>query len=241
LISDELILKEIGGHAESFLLDYERAKKSIPSINLNKIFPKELEKSGIYLEKFLGHWGNISIEAVCKICLIVKFWRPKKILEIGTYNGMTTLQMALNAPSNCQIYTLDLDPEIAKNAHLSELDRLVSQHFSAKFGSEVGSYFKHRDDVNITQLLGDSTTFDYSLIGKDFDIIFIDAAHDYRSKKIDSENAFNLIRKGGVIIWDNYGDVVNPDITKYLADISDRHKIYHLRNTYLAVYIHENN
>jgi protein-L-isoaspartate O-methyltransferase len=239
LVSDELILQEIGVHAESFLEDYERAKKNIPSVNLNKIFPKELDQNGIYLENFLGHWGNISIEEACKICLIVKFMKPKKILEIGTYNGMTTLQMALNAPSDCQVYTLDLDPETAKKAKLSELDRLVSQHFSAKFGSEVGSYFKNRNDLNIQQLLGDSTQFDYSTIGNDFDIIFIDAAHDYVSKKIDSENAFKLIKKGGIVIWHNYADVVCPNVTKYLADISDNYKIYHLRNTYLAIYIHE--
>src|SRR5450432_3577351 len=108
LVPDELIESEIGSKADKFDIDIERARKLIPTVNLNKIFPLELENGSIVLENFLGHWGNVSIEELCKICLIVKYLKPLNILEIGTYNGMTTLQMALNAPSNSKVFTLDL-------------------------------------------------------------------------------------------------------------------------------------
>ena len=237
LAPDEIIEQEIGSRADEFERDIERARKTIPSGNLNKIFPPELEKQSIKLENFLGHWGNVSIEELCKICLIVKFVQPKKILEIGTYNGMTTLQMALNSPSDCVTYTLDLPEEISASLQLSQLDTYVSKHFKDKFGTSTGSYFKNRNDIKIIQKLGDSATFDYSEIGNELiDIIFIDAAHDYKNKEIDSEQAFKLLSKKGVIIWHNYNDVTNPDVTKYLADISKRRKLFHLRNTMLAIY-----
>lgn len=237
LAPDDVVEREIGSRAEEFEEDISRARKTIATGNLNKIFPPELEKQSIKLENFLGHWGNVSIEELCKICLIVKFLEPKKMLEIGTYNGMTTLQMALNAPLDCVTYTLDLPEELSATFQLSELDTYISKHFKERFRTSIGSYFKDRKDVNIVQKLGDSATFDYDKeVGKNIDLIFIDAAHDYKNKKIDTENAIRLLSKGGVILWHNYNDVTCPDVTKYLADISKEYKIFHLRNTMLAVY-----
>jgi len=235
LVSDDLILSQIGSKAVEFEKDLERAKEKIATVNLSKIFPASLEKERIILENFLGHWGNVSIEELCKICLIVKFIQPKRILEIGTYNGMTTFQMALNSPADCQTFTLDLPDEIAANLELSELDTLIAKHFREKFGTTTGEYFKNKN-LNVVQLWGDSASFDYSALGGPADIIFIDGAHDYYHKKIDSENAFKLLSKNGVILWHNYNDVTCPDVTKYLADISSQYPIFHLRNTFLAVY-----
>lgn len=237
LVSDELIVSEIGSRVEEFEADLERAKIRIPTVNLNRIFPSELEKGCIQLENFLGHWGNVSIEELCKICLIVKYLKPRTILEIGTYNGMTTLQMALNAPPDAVIYTLDLADDQQADLKLSQLDEQVSKHFKSVFGTKTGKYFSERTDVNIVQKLGDSAKFDFDSLGhSNIDLIFIDAAHDYHNKKIDSENAFKYVSKGGVILWHNYHDVTCPDVTKYLADISERYKLFHLRNTSIAGY-----
>lgn len=236
LVSDELILEELAAHEKEFEKDLARADESIPSVNLNQIFPMELEKGKIYLENFLGHWGNVSIEELCKICLIVRYFKPKKILEIGTYNGMTTLQMALNAPKECQIYTLDLPEQKNTINKLSKVDFYLTELFKKKYGTETGVYFKNRKDLNIIQLFGDSAIFDYSVTGGKIDIIFIDAAHDYENKKKDTENALRLLAPNGVIIWHNYRDISNPAVTKYLVDMKEKIKIFHLRNTLLAIY-----
>ncbi len=236
LVPDEVVEREIGLRADELDADIARAAKTIATVNMNKIFPEALEKSAIMLENFLGHWGNVSIEELCKICLIVKYFKPACILELGTYNGMTTLQMALNAPKDCIVYTLDLPEEVAAGLQLSELDMHVARNFKSKFGTSTGSYFDKRAGVNIKQLLGDSATFDYSVMHVKPDIIFIDAAHDYQNKKIDSENAFRMIADNGVILWHDFMSPANPDVTKYLADISQEYKLYHLRNTMLAVY-----
>jgi Methyltransferase domain len=236
LVPDEVVEREVGSRADEFEREISRARQTIPTVNLNKVFPEDLEKGSIQLENFLGHWGNVSIEELCKICLIVKFIKPKVILEIGTYNGMTTLQMGLNAPPDCVVYTLDLPEEVSATYPLSEIDTYVSKKIQKKFGNRTGSYFSDRTDVNIRQMWGDSSNFDYSIIADQADIIFIDAAHDYANKKVDSENAFRLIAPGGVILWHNYNDVLCPDVTKYLADISSDYQLFHLRNTMLVAY-----
>ena len=236
LVPDEVVERELGPRADELDADIVRSRKTITTCNLNKIFPEALEKGNIILENFLGHWGNVSVEELCKICLIVKYFQPKIILEIGTYNGMTTLQMALNAPKNCVTYTIDLPENLADSLELSELDWHVAKNLKEKFGTTTGSYFNNRSDLNIIQLLGDAATFNYEVINGKPDIIFIDAAHDYQNKKTDTERAFEMIAEEGVIIWHDFTSPANPDVTKYLADISTQYKIYHLRNTMLAIY-----
>jgi predicted O-methyltransferase YrrM len=236
LVSDDVIIAEIGPRVSKFEEWYTEAKTLIPTVNLNRIFPRELERGAIYLENFLGHWGNVTIEELCKICLIVKWLRPRRILELGTYNGMTTLQMALNAPADCVTYTLDLTPEQAASIHLDKLDELVAREFRKRFKTATGSYFVGRDNLKIRQLLGNASDFDYSTIDGPFDLIFVDAAHDYNSKRIDTDNAFRFLSEKGVILWHDYGQVANPDVTRCLMEYTQKHKIWHLRNTNLAVY-----
>lgn len=237
LVSDALILKEIGNRTDEFEKIYIRAQKRIKTVKLSDIFPQNLEKGSIILENFLGHWGNISIEEVCKLALITKFLKPENIFEFGTYNGMTTLQLALNAPKKCKIYTLDLPQNAKPQISLSKIDTLVAKHFRDKFGTKTGSYFMNKKDVNIIQILQDSAIFNPTPFKKSIDLIFIDAAHDYKNKKKDSENAFFMLKKSGVIIWHNYADVGCPDTTKYLYHLSLHKKIYHLKNTMFAIYI----
>jgi predicted O-methyltransferase YrrM len=236
LVPDSLIEEEIGSRADEFERYFAEAKSLIPTVNLNKVFPDDLEKESIHLENFLGHWGNVSIEELCKICLIVKWLKPNRILEMGTYNGMTTLQMALNAPKKCQTFTLDLEPGSAAQLPLSKIDELHTNHFQTKFNTQTGSYFQGRSELGIKQLWGDTATFDYSTLGGAVDLVFVDAAHDYKNKRCDCENAFKLLSENGVILWHNYADVCNPDVTRCLAEYAQTHAIFHLRNTNLAVY-----
>jgi predicted O-methyltransferase YrrM len=236
LVPDKLIEAEIGARVGEFEGYLAVAKKLIPTVNLNKVFPAELETGSIRLENFLGHWGNVSIEELCKICLIVKWLKPRRILEMGTYNGMTTLQMALNAPADCVTYTLDLRPEQAAQINLGTLDDLVANHFKANFQTSTGSYFASREDVSIKQLWGDTAVFDYSTLDGPMDLVFVDAAHDYANKKIDCERAFSMLSPRGVILWHDYAQVANPEVTQCIAEFAKDHRIFHLRNTNLAVF-----
>lgn len=237
LVPDDVIEREISRSARVFEKYFPLAEERIKRVNLADVFPEKVEKESIHLENFLGHWGNASIEAVCKIALIVKFLHPMRIFEFGTYNGLTTLQMALNAPKNCIVYTLDLPIKQSMAViSMSVLDNYVAWHFRQKFGTTTGSYFKGRTDIKIVQLRQDSAKFNFSQFLNKIDIVFIDAAHDYYHKKYDSENAFKILKPGGVIIWDNYGDVGNPEVTRYLLEISGKYKLFHLRGTQLVIW-----
>lgn len=237
LVSDDLILSEIASKKSIFQRDLQKAQTAIPTVNLEDIFPSDIVKSPIRLENFLGHWGNVTIEEIAKMCLIIAWLKPKKMLEMGTYNGMSTLQLALNAPIDCVTYTIDLSPQHIDSVSLGPLDCLVAEKFRKIFNTSLGSYFQGREkELRIEQLYGDTTKYSYDAIEGQIDFIFIDAAHDYESKKTDSINAFNLLSSDGVIVWHDYAQISNPDVTKYLAELAQEHDIFHLRNTNLAVY-----
>ena len=71
-----------------------------------------------------------------------------------------------------------------------------------------------------------------------FDLIFIDGAHTYSYLKNDSEKAFQMIKKGGYILWHdfNIGKKSCKDVVKYLEESINTKTIYHIKNTSLCFY-----
>jgi predicted O-methyltransferase YrrM len=233
----QILENEVIGLHEQYQEWLKTAKNKIPEVKLYEIFSPSIEQRSIHLENFLGKWGNISTESLCKLCLIVRDFSPASIniFEFGTYNGMTTLQIANNMECNSRIYTLDLPPETKASMPMSKLDEYVSNHFEGKMETTVGSYFKGTSKESlITQLFGDSATFDFSPYYGQMDLIIIDACHSYEMKKIDTDNAFKMAKDKAIIIWDNYHDDVNPYVTKFLGELDI--PLYHLKNTNFVIH-----
>jgi predicted O-methyltransferase YrrM len=234
-VPDDTIEREVGPKAVEFESYRLRAEQRIPTARLCDVFPAELEMGKITLEHFLGQWGNISVEELCKICLIAAWLKPQGIFEFGTYNGMTTLQLALNSPPNCRIYTLDVSPEVPLNLDIGEIDRHLAQKVGV-FHFDVGHYFQGSAcESKITQIWGDSTQVDLSEYNGRMDLVFVDAGHTYTYVKSDTQKAFQMVRAGGVVVWHDYLQVLHPDVTKYLGELSENYRIYHLRGTNLAL------
>jgi len=58
--------------------------------------------------------GNVSPVELVMLAALTNRQRPKVCLEIGTFNGNTTLQIAANSPPEARIFTLDLPLENAQ-------------------------------------------------------------------------------------------------------------------------------
>lgn len=128
---------------------------------------------------------------------LVTILQPRLIVEIGTYDGTTTLALAQSAPE-AEIVTLDLPPVEAGVATVpDEADHAAASH--------VGACFRGRPEASrITQVLGDSRTFDFGPWEGAADLVLVDAGHEYEFVKADTESALRLIRHGGTILWDDY-------------------------------------
>ena len=142
------------------------------------------------------------------------------IFEIGTFDGRTTLNLALNSPPDCMIYTLDLPPDGKTMFAIDAGERHMVD--KPKPGSR---YDRYRGLVpvgvgKIHQLLGDSATFDYSPYRNSCSLVFVDGSHAYEYVMSDTRAAMSMVKKNGVIIWHDYG--IWEGVTRALEELENQ-------------------
>lgn len=126
----------------------------------------------------------------------------RRVLEIGTFDGNTTLNMAANLPEDGQVVTIDLpvegDTDYALELKDSGLRNVTDRQ-------RVGEQFLEDPlKARIQQVYGDSAKVDFDALGGPFDFAFIDGCHDYEYVKSDTENVLGVMRKGGIVMWHDY-------------------------------------
>ena len=135
---------------------------------------------------------QISISQCHFLHLIVKISSIKKILEIGTFTGLSGLTMSLSLPKDGELITLD------RNA---ERNKIASNFFK-----------KARQENKIKTIVGPALESISDLKKKEqkFDLVFIDA--DKENYKSYYNQSLDLIEKNGLIIVDNvlwHGEVAD--------------------------------
>ena len=198
------------------------------SLPFEQIFP-EFQGQRIVIEHMPTPAMIASVDQLCYLALVTSMCQPRVIFEIGTYRGRTALNFALNAPAGCKVYTLDLPPEAPKTEGGNIWDQNLVRRASP------GIDYRGKDgSEKITQLFGNSVTFDYApYLGK-ADLVFVDGGHDYATVLSDTQNALRIVRPGGVIVWDdfaNYGDY--NDVTRAVLESVPAIQI---AETQLAIY-----
>jgi predicted O-methyltransferase YrrM len=171
----------------------------------------------------------MSPSEVLAVGAMVRILKPDRILEIGTFEGNTTVNLAANAPASARVFTLDLPPDWGRRYALDVPDL----HVNAATGNLTGRQFidsPHTD--RITQLWGDSAEFDWDAHGP-FDFILIDGCHSYEYAVSDTRNALRVLRPGGAIVWHDYGML--EDVSRAVDECSRRIKARAIQGTRLAV------
>ena len=124
--------------------------------------------------------------------LIIKISKIKKILEIGTFTGLSALSMSLAMPEDGRLISLD------KN---EETNKLALNFFKkAKQNNKIQTII--RPALESLKALKEEK--------EKFELVFIDA--DKENYKIYYDESLNLINQGGLIIIDNvlwHGEVVD--------------------------------
>jgi predicted O-methyltransferase YrrM len=158
---------------------------------------------------FRNEWvdGNVAVHELDIICRLVRHAQPRRIFEIGTFNGRTTANMA--ACCAADIYTLNLP---------------VS-------GTDLGICF--RGNPRVTQLLGDSATFDYAPYLGAMDFVFVDGDHSREYAASDTAWALRLAAPGATILWHDYLSAF-PGVDAVLDELAQRHPVRRIKHTTLA-------
>jgi predicted O-methyltransferase YrrM len=155
----------------------------------------------------IGDDGNITTKEVIIINHLVKTYCPARLFEIGTFDGRTTLNLALNSPPDAEVFTLDLPDDDGETPGVTITDAARKY----KKQSKTGRLFlesEFPEAKKIKQLFGDSAVFDFSPYYGTVDFVFVDGSHEYDYVKNDTEIALRLLRGGkGIIVWHDYNYV----------------------------------
>lgn len=127
------------------------------------------------------------------------------IIEIGTFDGRTTLNLAVNSPADTKVFTLDLPPDVTTRFELEKGERqFVEKPTPGERYRGCGAPWS-QGAGRVTQLHGDSAAFDWSPFARTASLVFVDGSHSYEYAAGDSKTAFRLVAPGGMVIWHDYG------------------------------------
>lgn len=160
----------------------------------------------------------------------------EEIVEIGTFDGRTTLNLALNSAPQYPVFTLDLPPGRAPRFALEEAERvLVEKPASGRHFRDAGPEWAGVT-ARIRQLFGDSATFDWSPHAGRAGLVFVDGSHAYNYVIADTDTALRLVANKGMVIWHDYG--VWDGVTRALEEIEASRQLglRHVRGTSLVVW-----
>tara|TARA_B100000989_G_scaffold107680_1_gene78913 strand:+ start:653 stop:1303 length:651 start_codon:yes stop_codon:yes gene_type:complete len=189
--SDLNITKQLQDYILKYGLKLHPIQKEIISYNLKLGNVKKMQ---------------ISISQCQFLHLIIKVSKIRKVLEIGTFTGLSTLSMALALPNDGEIIALDKDEKTNKIA--------------------VDFFKKSNQEHKIKTIIKPALETLVKIRNEKFDLVFIDA--DKMNYKKYYQISLDLLNNGGLIIIDNvlwHGEVFDKDInnkyTKIIRELND--------------------
>ncbi len=135
---------------------------------------------------------QISISQCHFLHLLIKSSKVKKILEIGTFTGLSTLSMSLALPEDGSVLAIDKNHETSN----------VALNFFKKASQE--------NKIKLVIAPASESLKNLSDNKEKFDLVFIDA--DKENYKNYFNYSVDLVEKGGLIVIDNvlwHGEVVD--------------------------------
>lgn len=157
-----------------------RKRLQLPTYPWNELVPERIGHVQLCPDR-INAWETHHGDAVV-ICSLCKMVEPKRILEIGTCHGLTTIHLAMNA-LHAEIDTYDIDTSAGR--------RIFQSPESMK--SRIRVHLKNVHDDRQALLEGDR-----------FDFVFIDGSHKEEHVEKDSLLALEIISADGIVAWHDY-------------------------------------
>jgi precorrin-6B methylase 2 len=206
-------------------LEYRRAlaaRNGVHEIEMEKLL--DWDNLDLKLSRPTSADGQTSKLELLILTGFAKSLKPgQNFLEIGTYNGNTAFNCALNLPEGSKIITIDL-PENSEGQSDLKYDNYLIKNPNRQQKKCAGM-------PNVQQVYADSTKLDFSQF--DYNVAFIDGGHDYETVKSDSLNVLKTIKKPGVVLWHDY-DVECP-VGDLIHELAREYPIFHIKGTRTCV------
>ncbi len=209
---------------------FNRSRR-IEERELELLFPRISECRGVIQAAVppLNGIGNVQPYELILISTICNYLNPGLVFEFGTFNGLTTLHLAMNSPAAARVATIDLDPDDGRRQFINDDTYYIKDN-------SVGAMFQDTPErAKIEQIFCDTTTFDQTKYQGKADLIFIDAGHEYELVRSDTEKALSMLAPKGVILWHDYV-FSHYGVYTWLNELSDAVPLYAIPKTTLVCY-----
>lgn len=205
------------------------SRGNIPTAGLAELVRSRPE---ITLVDFAPEHGNVSAFELMCLCMLVRDARSKHVLELGTFNGNTALQLAANLSEGSLLTTIDLPPDADPVSGNNEHDAILIRDRSRSRPRYLDTRYADR----VRQVYGDTLRTDFSAIAsRPPDFVFIDAGHTTECVRNDTEKSLAVLASGGIIAWHDYTQDW-PDVFNYLNELSYRLPLTKIAGTSIVVY-----
>jgi hypothetical protein len=184
----------------------------------------------VVLPPLLETPGGTRIDELFVLGATTAVLKPKRVFEIGTFEGRTTSVFILNAPASADVLTLDLPADSDANAANIDSDvTLIKERKLGKVLRGLGLDSRYR------QLLDDSLAFDPAPYAGSVELGFIDGAHARHYVENDTRKMAVMMADRGLVFWHDYGGKGRfRELTEYLNSLGSTIQIYRVAETTLA-------
>ncbi len=199
---------------DRFFSTFLTYRKYLPECDAIQVIP-DFNSTEVRIQECpLGTWSTPLGDVFVLLKSALGF-QSKRILELGSYRGDTARILAENTNDDVTICAVDID----------------ERHGSSYAGSPVAR--------KIVRKTGRITEGLFAGEGK-YDLIFVDANHDFASVMNDTEVAFKVLADQGVILWHDYAEDAYFNglngVPEALNYFSRTHALYAIRGTRLAIF-----
>lgn len=141
--------------------------------------------------------------------LFSKFIKPKKILEIGSFEGKSVCYLIekLGRESDLEIHAIDtwaggydINDALAR-AEIQMSDVEARFHKNVKLAAES---VPNQIQIHVHKGCSDREMAKLLVIGHEFDFIYVDGSHETFDTLVDLVFAFKLLKVGGLLAVDDY-------------------------------------
>jgi len=177
--------------------------------------------------------GNTSLLEEYVLLSLIRSYGARSFFEFGTYQGQTSFMLAKNFPE-LVIHTLDLP---ATDVDRTEIPISSGERRYVEKPVIGSKFLGTPEQKQITQLFGDSASFDYIPYENKMDCVFVDGCHDYMYVKNDTEHALRLLKEKGIILWHDY--LTYESVSRYLNELGQNIPLYHIQGTSFVLFMRE--
>jgi len=169
-------------------------KRNFLDKKYNKKFLIEFDKLKNTESEFSSDWFSYNIKYLVRI-----FYRYNlidkdlRMLEIGSYEGRSTI-FFLNVLKKSKIQCVDL---------FEPGEELKNKDFGKLYENFIKNISPYKDRVNVFKGISDDF-FKQNKLNQVYDLIYIDGNHSYNYVLRDAENSFKALKKGGIMIFDDF-------------------------------------